>query len=381
MNSRWIIILAASITAIQLADAAATPEARTTPHENTGPVNVIFDTDIWSDSDDAFALAMLQALEDRGEANLLAVTISTNSHWSASYVDLMNTYYGRPQVPIGIIHKGMDLEAFRKLFPDMTWPVTRYTQIVSERKKKDGTWLYPRHLGEGTALPEAVTLLRRTLAAQPDRSVVMIQTGYSTNLARLLESPPDENSALGGRDLIAKKVQLLSIMAGDFGETTFDGKVLPTGSPEFNLIVDVPSAQVLFKAWPTPIVASGFEIAVGLPIPSRVIEHGYAYAPDHPLIETYRTRCKEIKPQQCDAHPYLLPDPTAVLYAVRPDENYFSLSAPGTITVQNDGSSVFKKSSGGRHRHLILTDAEKARAVDAMIMLITQPPAHHPKCP
>jgi len=38
---------------------------------------VIFDTDIWSDIDDALALAMLHALHDRHEINLAAVTIST----------------------------------------------------------------------------------------------------------------------------------------------------------------------------------------------------------------------------------------------------------------------------------------------------------------
>lgn len=80
------------------------------------PPNVIFDTDIWSDIDDMLALAMLHTLHDRHEVNLVAVTISTDDPWCASYVDLVNTFYGHPQIPVGIVHNGMTLERFRKEF-------------------------------------------------------------------------------------------------------------------------------------------------------------------------------------------------------------------------------------------------------------------------
>jgi inosine-uridine nucleoside N-ribohydrolase len=341
------------------------------------PINVIFDTDIWSDIDDALALAMLHALQDRGEINLLAVTISTNNHWCASYVNLVDTFYDHPQVPIGINREGMDLEVFRKKFPSLTWPVTRYTQRLSERKKKDGTWAYPHRLSDGSTAPEAVTLLRKTLAAQSDKGVVMIQVGYSTNLARLLKSPPDAISILGGRELVARKVRLLSIMAGSFGDTMLEGKAVPKGSPEFNLVADVPSAQELFANWPTPIVASGFEIGLALPIPPESIEQDYAYVQDHPIAESYRTHCKDLTTGGCDAHSFIFaPDPTAVLYAVRPDRGYFSLSAPGKITVLDDGSSRFEEIPGGRDRYLILREQQKARTLEAMMMLISQPPAH-----
>ena len=59
-------------------------------------------------------------------------------------------------------------------------------------------------------------LLRQTLAGRPDRSVVIVQVGFSTNLARLLDSPADDVSPLKGRDLVAAKVRLLSLMAGAF---------------------------------------------------------------------------------------------------------------------------------------------------------------------
>jgi len=45
-------------------------------------------------------------------------------------------------------------------------------------------------------------LLREVLAGQPDRSVVIVQVGFSTNMARLLDSEPDQYSALTGHELV-----------------------------------------------------------------------------------------------------------------------------------------------------------------------------------
>lgn len=158
---------------------SARPESEKTEaiHQSREPVRVIFDTDMWSDIDDMLALAMLHALHDRHEVNLLAVTISTDDRWCAPYVDLVNTFYGHPRIPIGIVRGGMNVQRFRKKYPDMTWPVTRYTELVSQLKSNDGSLVYPHRLTAGVDAPEAVSLLRRTLAAQPDNSVVVIQVG------------------------------------------------------------------------------------------------------------------------------------------------------------------------------------------------------------
>jgi len=64
-------------------------------------VRLIFDTDMGNDVDDALALAVIHALESRGEAKLLAVTLSKDNRYAAPYVDLVNTFYGRAGIPIG----------------------------------------------------------------------------------------------------------------------------------------------------------------------------------------------------------------------------------------------------------------------------------------
>ena len=45
---------------------------------------------------------------------------------------------------------------------------------------------------------------------------MIAQVGFSTNLARLLESPADRSSPLTGHELVERKVKLLSLMAGAF---------------------------------------------------------------------------------------------------------------------------------------------------------------------
>src|SRR5690554_1064831 len=83
-------------------------------------------------------------------------------------------------------------------------------------ENESGEPLFPRSLNNYTGLPEAHILYREVLAQQPDNSVTIVSVGFSTNLARLLDTPPDDFSPLTGKELVAKKVKLLCTMAGCF---------------------------------------------------------------------------------------------------------------------------------------------------------------------
>ena len=87
-----------------------------------------------NDVDDALALAMLHAFQSRHEINLLAVTITKDNKWAAPYVDLANTFYGRPQIPIGTVRKGKTPESNPMI------------QVPSEKRRPDGTFVYPHHI-------------------------------------------------------------------------------------------------------------------------------------------------------------------------------------------------------------------------------------------
>jgi len=233
------------------------------------PVRLIFDTDMGNDVDDALALAVIHALESRGEARLLAVTVSKDNRYAAPYVDLVNTFYGRGDIPVGVVKNGK------------TPGESAMIRVPAERRRADGSYVYPHKLADGRTAPDAVTVLRRVLAAETHGSVVMVVVGFSTNLARLLDSLPDEFSNLAGAQLVADKVRLLSAMAGRF----------PIGEPEYNVKTDIPSARKVFEEWPSPIVFSGFEIGNELKFPAASIENDFAWVADHPVAEAYAITC------------------------------------------------------------------------------------------
>lgn len=330
----WLTFLS---VVLMFSAASAEPDAK--------PVHLIFDTDIGNDVDDALALALIHELVSRGEAELLAVTISKDNSWCAPYVDLVNTFYGHPKVPIGVVRDGKTPED------------GKFVRQIAE-EKKEGQLLYARELKSGADAPDAVSLLRKTLASQPDNSVVIISVGFMTNLARLLDSPADAASPDAGLDLVKKKVSLYVMMAGAFS---------PKRGPEYNVFIDAPAAKAVFARWPTPIVASGFEIGLAIRYPASSIAHDFNYVPSHPVAEAYRLY---------DKMPHDRPtwDLTAVLYAVRPDRGYFDLSYPGVISLNEKNVTEFREEAGGLHRYLILSPEQAIRVREAFVDLVSSPP-------
>lgn len=316
--------------------------------DHQAPVRLIFDTDIGNDVDDVLALGVIHALQSRGECELLAVTITKDHEQCAPFTDAVNTFYGRGNIPIGIVRGGVTPEP------------SRFTTLAAQRDA--GKLRYPHDLRSASEAPEAVELLRRTLAAQPDHSVVIVQVGFSTNLARLLDSPPDALSALPGEALVERKVRLLSIMAGAFA--AIGGQT----HHEYNVVKDIPAAQRLVQKWPTPMVFSGFEVGLAIPYPAQSIQRDFNYVAHHPLAEAYWLYMPP---------PHERPtwDLTSVLYAVRPEHGYFDLSPSGTVEVNDRGATQFTPATDGRARFLSASPEQIIRVREALAQLASQPPA------
>jgi inosine-uridine nucleoside N-ribohydrolase len=316
------------------------------------PVSLIFDTDIGNDIDDALALGLIHSLESLGECKLLAVTVTKDNRYAAPFVDLVNTFYGRGHIPIGVVRKGVT--------PDDG----NFNRELATAED-NGQPRYPHKLRDGRDAPEATGLLRKVLAGQPDGSVVIVQVGFSTNLAKLLDSKADDISPLDGAALVKKKVRLLSAMAGRFTP-------MPNGTrfTEYNVVMDVKSAQHVVEQWPTPMVLSGFEVGEVILYPGRSIEQDYGYVKHHPIAEAYPLLDRNSK------MPYDRPawDLTSVLYAVRPDAGYFGLSPQGRATVEKDGATVFQADPSGPHRFLTVNQEQIARVCDVFVKLCCRRP-------
>ncbi len=317
------------------------------------PVPVIFDTDLGNDADDALALAILHNMQTRGKCRILGVTLTKDHPDAARLAYAINTFYGRPEIPVGAIHDGATKEAGQYL-----------TQTLAT-KNADGTLSFP--VAENFAPADSVALLRKLLATAEDNSVVIIQVGFSTNLARLLDTPGDAISPLDGKTLAAQKVRLLSIMAGDFR----DGGTGNREHAEYNVGCDIPSATKMYPAWPGEAVFSGFEVAEGIHMQPVNMLNDYSAASrgkeKHIIQEAYR-HYRGLESSQPTW------DLTSVLYVLRPEpgRGYFSLSQRGTVTVNSRGITIFTPSEDGKHRYFQVDHDQRTRTAEAFVNLCSE---------
>jgi inosine-uridine nucleoside N-ribohydrolase len=303
------------------------------------PVRLILDTDIGNDIDDTLALAAIHALSNRGEVQLLAVTITKDNPYAAVFVDVMNTYYGRPEIPIGVVRDGKTKDS------------TAMLETPVEQRHSNGQPVFPRRLKSGKDAPEAVSVLRRVLAEQPDHSVTIVQIGFSTNLARLVKSSE-------GRELVEKKVKLLCLMAGNFSAKP---------EREYNIYTDAKAAKELLEEWPTEMIFSGFEIGITVMFPYADIEKDFQYAANHPVVSAFKAFAKPGE----DRANY---DSTAVLEAIRGDRGYFELSERGRVTLGGHDITKFTPDPQGKCRYMILKPENRARVQEALVTLASEPP-------
>ena len=63
---------------------------------------IIFDSDMSSDHDDVGDIAILHGLASMGECKIIGMMVSSRNGGTALCMDAINTYYGKPNIPIGV---------------------------------------------------------------------------------------------------------------------------------------------------------------------------------------------------------------------------------------------------------------------------------------
>jgi hypothetical protein len=247
------------------------------------PVKVIFETDMCTDVDDVGALATLHALADNNEVEILAVCYNEVHKDGASAIDAINTWYNRGDIPIGIYKKTL-------ISPDSS----SYLKQLA---------IYPNDIPDNSDyIPDALSIYKETLMAQPDSSVVIISVGFLNNLEDLLTWQSE---------LIAKKVNKLIIMGG-------------INNDNFNLDRHnlIGSSVEVLKNWPTHIIINelGGDIISGSTLSATPKEN--------PVREAYHQYFKKNYEGRSSW------DPITVLFAVR-GSSYFNVNSTGTGSLRN----------------------------------------------
>lgn len=299
------------------------------------PVPILIETDLCDDVDDAGALAVAHALADDGRVEILGIGINTSGHWSHSAARVLNEFYGRPDLPVGIRH-----------------PITE--EIGPEDYARAISRMHPS-AATPDRMPTAVSVLRAALAEAEDGSVTVVSIGYFGNLVGLLDSAADASSTLPGRDLVRAKVARTLVMGGVFGQRA-DPDLGAEPISETNFAHDVGHTARFLAEWPGPIDFVGWETAADV-ITGRTLP--LTQGDDSPVAIAYALHSGRGTGRSSW-------DLLAVLLSASALEEHISWSEPGTVAIDEIARTLWTPSEDGHHRYAIVVSSADhlARIID-----------------
>jgi len=323
------------------------------------PIGIAYDSDFGNNIDSVLTLAFLRAISAKGESRVIAVSISKSNIKAAQAEEGITNFYSG--TPLGGSGRGViagfggggiggnpvlvGLATNGKLAND-----TPVIDAVVTKKTADGKSAYPATIGRPLDTADCGVSTRNILLAQNDLNAIVVVDGPLSNTRELLD-------LYGAKPQITAKVKYMVVAAGGF----------PIGGPNPAIQADIAAAKKVFAEWPTPIYFVGSEVGDAIPYPASSISGDFSWTPSHPVVDAY----KAFKPMPYDA---AAPGLAAALYAIHPDDGYFKLSEPGTVTVSDDGRTKFTPGAGGKHHYLIADPAQKEKITKLYTELVSSKP-------
>lgn len=276
--------------------------------------NIILDTDIGGDPDDAVALSYIFEAEKAGLCRLFGITTCSDNAYGAACAGGIAKYYGR-ELPIGQLKMpGIDINKNNI----ESYPGT-YAKPVADAF--DGSPDY-------FSAPEALDVLKELLAAA-DSPVTLVTIGKLSNIRDLIADP-------SGKKLLRERCAEIAIMGGDFRHHT---DVSAEPHAEFNIVGDIAAAAYLFENSPVPLALSPYELGLTILTGKPLIEK---YGKNHPAaLALLLNGCNDGRSSW---------DPSTALYAVEGEAGVMKLSEKGFVSVRKNGVTDFKADPAGNCR-------------------------------
>ena len=293
--------------------------------------NVILDTDIGNSLDDLLALDILHHCHRQGKIKLLAVMVNHDVPPAPQATDAFNTWYGAGHTPLGMVRDGVK--------DSHIWE--DYAPLLCKCES------FKRTISDYSSLPDAVALYREILAKSDDGSVTILSTGFLTNISRLLESGPDEFSAMNGIELVKKKVRSVVAMCGSQNEA------------EYNVSYDIPSARTVFGK--LPVAMSIVPAETRMPVLTNEIFEHTCWADPHPVALSYTTH------DSADMN--MCWDAIACLAYVSGFSND-TISGPYDAVINSDGIMELTVNPYGNFRILSLSPEQQLRNKDLLLDIL-----------
>jgi inosine-uridine nucleoside N-ribohydrolase len=292
--------------------------------------NVLIDTDLGCDCDDAGALAVAINLARSGFCSLAALTNARSSRNTDISIKVILDYFSMIEIPIGRTSRQDFL--CEEIYERFTRPLAEKAMIT----------------GAGKGLPEnkdAVRMMREILVKSPSKAITVVALGPLVNLADLLHSGPDDLSSLGGAELIEQKVSSAWIMGGS----------TQPWFAEWNFAQDSAAAAEVLKHWPSDIYLLPFESGSDIKTGKRLLQEG---RDDNPVKISYQLFNGGTVRESWD--------PLTVWAAVMGTEPYFTLTKPCEVEVLADGSCVIQKKRNGKCRFLLPRQSETEKLTELL---------------
>lgn len=313
------------------------PNEATGTRRGTAPVKLILDTDMSGDADDAGTLAMLHALADLGECEILAILTNRKdlTNASAAAVDAINTWYGRPDIPIGTDKDG----------PTALQRASEYTSALRDH--------FPNDIGPDDQAPDALDVYRQTLQKQADQSVVICSVGAFSNLATLCRNDSE---------LVRRKVHHLVVMGG---------QIPPKPTPEVNIATHVEAARYVSTHWPGPVFWQGFRVGHRVMTGSRLKQTPTS----NPVRRAYELRHFGARFSIQGGQPSY--DQAAAWFAVRgSNPELWQEKRGGRVLIDEAGFCSYLESPTGKHV-LVTRSCQPSRLARLIEPLMIAPPARN----
>lgn len=257
-------------------------------------IDLIIDTDIGADSDDAVALALACKLHKSGRVRLRAVTCSTTRKDAGRAVQAILKFYGLADIPVGVI----------------TAPVLKCDEI-----NHYNTYLADNYSAAGECV-DALCLIKSVLESLPDGAIIAA-IGPLSNIAELI---------IRDEALVDSRVIRLHVMGGNFSDNV----------AEWNILQNIKAAQTVFHQYKGEIIVTPFELG------ERVLTG--ATIPNGPVRDALNLFGKTDNAIRCSW------DPITVLSCL--DSGTLQVRAKGIVSVSDDGITVLGLGAGERHKVL-----------------------------
>ena len=301
---------------------------------------IILDTDMDTDCDDTGAAAVLHALADKNEAEIVATFVSSLFPYSPLCLDAINHYYGRSDLVLGALKReGASIDRG-----------SRYAKEIAEE--------FPHRFQSPEEVPEALSLYRKVLESADPNSIKIVTIGYASNLRYLLKSEPDEISDLSGRELVAEKISEWVCMGGDFPEQKNPGKF-------GNFKPDPQAINEAVELWPESVPITFFGVTLG-----GRIHTGKRLLKETPENNPVR-RAYELFLGDKTTRPSW--DQGSVLYAVRGLGDRWERHEEGSIYLFENGTMEWHKKPDKNQSYLV-EKKDPDKVAEEIEQLMIQPP-------